>query len=288
MSQTDYFNSQIDEHLNSVRETIELSETLNKSNTNKRIIEPFMVFLEWPLTVPRNNSSVELNYETGEDTVTDYALLIENEEKVFINTSPYESEINFDTEDNSQLFDYFDWGIVTNGHNYEFYRQVEEESILVSQFDLDEMVENVDFLTYMSFSSLTSGRTEDEAEAFDSCMTDRNYIEDVDSEVSTMLNESIDTIDDQQVEEEVDLLVASLLDLADPERYFQSNIDVEHTENVENNDVDTDEDDEDEFKYEALDNTEEQEEQENNQKSDEQDTDNSSSSSSSLSGLFSN
>lgn len=256
MSHTDYLGSDVENYLESTRDTIEVSDSLNESNTNKRIVEPFMEFLGWPLRMPRDGVSVELQH-THDGTSVDYALVDNGRQRVFVETFEFEADVELGEEDMERLLDTFDWGILTNGYVYEIYRAVDGNTVLVQEIDLDDMEQKTDFLTYISHQSLTSDRTEKEAEEFDNCVRDKARIEDLGSQFEEMLEDSVRTVEDDRLDEEVELLTASLQDLANTDRYFGSGTSHVHHQGVVDGDttddrVDTDEVDETAEQMEAT------------------------------------
>ena len=82
------------------------------------------------------------------------------------------------------------------------------------------MVEHEQFLTYMSSSSLETGRTEAESTEYDEAVADRRTVISETSGLSDRLAENISTVEDGDVRSEVNKLEDSLDRLLGFEGYF--------------------------------------------------------------------
>lgn len=216
---SDYLSDSVDSYVSGVEDAIEVSENLSKGNTEKRVIEPFLHLLEWPLAVPETNYSVELDYRTGEDSV-EYAFVSEGEPLVFVKTVGFEETLPSEVTVENILEEEFNWGVLTNGNQYEFYRYIDGNLETVRSFELDDMVEHEQFLTYMSSSSLETGRTEAESTEYDEAVADRRTVISETSGLSDRLAENISTVEDGDVRSEVNKLEDSLDRLLGFEGYF--------------------------------------------------------------------
>lgn len=214
-----YLGDSLDEYVSDVKNTIEVSDNLSKGNTEKRVVEPFLQTLGWSLAVPESGYSVELDYGTGSDTV-DYAFVSDGEPVVFVNTVGFEETLPSEVSAENILKDGFSWGVLTNGERYEFYRCIDGELETVRSVNLNHIVEHRDFLTYMSASSLESGRTREESSEYDSSVVDRRTIQSETSDLSENLVDNLDTISDNSVRSEVGKLEGSLDRLLGFDSYF--------------------------------------------------------------------
>lgn len=246
MSQNDYFSHSPRNYVSNVKESIEMSENLSKANTEKRVVEPFFQLLNWPLSVPEEDCSVELDYKVGEDTMAEYAFVSDDKPLVFVKTISFEETLPSEVTVENVLEEEFNWGILTNGEKYEFYRMIDGVVELVESFELDNLTDYKDFLTYMTSSSLLSGRTSTESEEYDSSVVDRRHIYSETSDMSDRLVDSVETIEDDDLRSEVDKLENSLDRLLGFDSYFtvsegqdenEEHHDEEHYDDeVENND----------------------------------------------------
>jgi hypothetical protein len=200
---SEYMYGSADEYLEQTRRSINNSSQLNNSNTEKRIIEPFLEFLGWSIRVPTDRHSVELDYSINEQEVVDYALLVDDDPEVFVQTYEYNANLPTDMTVEEILNQEFNWGVLTNGEEYEFYRMVNDSLVLVEEFSLDNLHQNIGFLSYMTVDSLKTGRTFDEAAEYDLVVQDQREIERITDTLGSDLKESVETITNADLTSEV-------------------------------------------------------------------------------------
>ena len=223
MLHNDYFSRRPEQYVSEVNASIEMSENLSKPNTEKRIVEPFFQLLGWPLSVPEEDCSVELDYEVAKNDTVDYAFVLDDKPVVFVKTISFDDTLPSEVAVETELENGFNWGVLTNGKDYEFYRMIDEEVDLVESVTLDDMTSKKDFLTYMTLPSLRSGRTSTESEDYDSSVVDRRNIYSETSEMSDRLVSTVETIEDDNLRSEVDKLEDSLDRLLGFDDYFHIN-----------------------------------------------------------------
>jgi hypothetical protein len=214
-----YIQGSVEEYLNRTSQSIQNSTQLNTSNTQKRIIEPFLELLGWSMRMPTESNSVELDYSVAGNSV-DYALFVNGNSEVFVQTYEYDSSLPTEMAAEEILDQEFNWGVLTNGQEYEFYRMIGSELNLVRELTLSNLSNHTDFLSYLTVESIKSGRTHNESTNYDLAIQDEREVERICDNLNKDLDNSIQNLSDQTVESEVSKFKNALMRKCSTDSFF--------------------------------------------------------------------
>lgn len=203
---------------------IDESPQMDEQNTKRKIIEPLIELLGWNIL----SAEVELEYSVQMGAGTkkvDYTLKLEETPVVFIEAKGCDTTL---TEAHSdQLCSYMrqvgvDWGLLSNGREFEIYRRDTTASrpseVTLAQFSLEEIEENQHPLRALSKESISSGESRQIAEKIESVQkavtelreNKEMVAEEVTGIVTHVIGESVSQLVEDEAKNFVDNLIASL------------------------------------------------------------------------------
>ena len=177
---------------------IDACPQMDEETTKVRLVHPFLELLGWDL----RSTEVELEYTVRFATRTthvDYALTVGDSPAVFVEAKAARSELTDENVD--QLRSYMrqeldvEWGVLTNGRQFEVLSKNANEGgeVSVVEFDLADLADDPDVLELLTKESIQSGRSgkivQQMAEAAHAIRT----LEDRGEEVSTAVAETIES-----------------------------------------------------------------------------------------------
>ncbi|MEZ3144501.1 type I restriction enzyme HsdR N-terminal domain-containing protein [Halobaculum sp. MBLA0143] len=157
------------EYVDQSQGLIDASPQMDEETTKVRLVNPFLELLGWDL----RSTEVELEYTVRFATRTthvDYALTVGDSPAVFVEAKAARSGL---TDDNvEQLRSYMrqelgvEWGVLTNGRQFEVLSKNADESgeVSVVEFDLADLGDDPDVLELLTKESIQSGRAREIAE----------------------------------------------------------------------------------------------------------------------------
>lgn len=211
MTRSEEFLNRAEEYLEETKRSVYRSSKLDVRNTEKRIIEPLLAdVLQWPLRMPEDDSEVDLSYDSGSRSV-DYALVHDDQPLAFVMTQGYSEDIP-ESSGIADLFrdEGFSWGLLTNGKRHEFYTVVDGEVEQLETLRTDDLLNNYEFLTYMTVDSLVSGRTERERARYERVVRDREIIRSSAQRLASDLTDSVSSVDESVIRSETERLTENL------------------------------------------------------------------------------
>jgi hypothetical protein len=201
---------------------IEGSPQMDEENTKRKVIEPLIEVLGWDIL----SSDVELEYSVQMGSGTkkvDYALKREGTPVVFVEAKGCDTSLNQGHED--QLTSYMrqvgvDWGLLTNGQNFEIFRRDVSSSrpneISLAQFSVERVPENEHPLKALSRDSIDSGESRQIAEKIEAVQNAvaslRENKEALAEDVTGVVTEVAGSAVSQQIEDEAKSFVDTLIE----------------------------------------------------------------------------
>jgi hypothetical protein len=198
------------------QEIVDEEPQMDEENTKMKLVNPFIEVLGWDIY----SSEVRLEYSVDIATSTtkvDYALLLEDTPVAFIEAKGLDTELSDNHE--SQITDYMkidevDWGILTNGKRFRFFK----DSELFEELRLSELPDNVESVRTLSKKSIETGESEKIAEriherkrAVSRLRNGKDEIAaDVTEAVTERVGESVVSVAETEAKEFVDRVVEEL------------------------------------------------------------------------------
>jgi hypothetical protein len=201
---------------------IDEAPQMGETNTKEMLVRRFIRVLGWEF----HPSEVKLEYPVrmaSTRTKVDYALMLESAPVVFVEAKGLDTEL---TEDHrEQITSYMhneegvDWGLLTNGAEYEFFMYDGTPSgFSLGAFGLEELPENTEVVGTLSKESVSSGESEERAErlrerrrAISTLRDEKDEIaDDVTEAVTERVGESMTAIAETEAKEFVDRVVDEL------------------------------------------------------------------------------
>lgn len=155
--------SDVQDYVERSRRLISSSPQMDEENTKVKIIQPLIDILGWSVY----SSEVELEYQIQigrGNTRADYALLLEETPVIFIEAKGCDKSLS--DSDRRQLTSYMrqkgvDWGLLTNGRQFEVLRRREDRSrpdeVTLADFPLEELPAHRRVLNLLSREMISSG-----------------------------------------------------------------------------------------------------------------------------------
>jgi hypothetical protein len=209
---------------------LEESPQMNEENTKAKLIQPFISLLGWDMF--STNVKLEYPVQVGVGTKkVDYALMVENSPKVFIEAKGRDTAIT--NSEVNQLRSYMrqeldvKWGIITNGEEFEIFRKGTsartDGEISLGHFSLTDLRENPGVLEIISKEAITSGESDDCVQRIEETRAVIDHLQEhkgrVASEVADVVTDEVGEVSTLQLETEskefVDTLIRSLEAQAD-------------------------------------------------------------------------
>jgi len=212
--------SDIKEYIDHTKSIINQSPQMNEENTKFKVVQPLIKHLGWDIY-----SSVELEYPIqmgSRQKKVDYALLLDEVPLVFIEVKGAGSAIS--ESDIKQLKSYMrqdgvDWGILTNGKKFHFFKRKKEisrpDEVSLGEFRLDDLKNNIETLEIFSKEKIESGESEKIAENIEAVQEAvsklKNKKEEIAEQVQKTITDEIEEVSTRKIEEESKEFVTKLI-----------------------------------------------------------------------------
>jgi hypothetical protein len=211
------------EYVGQAQSIIESSPQMDEANTKAAILRDFLELLGWQIPV---NTQLEYSVKAfGKTYKVDYALVLEGAPVAFIEAKGVDTPLT--EKHREQLAAYLknedvNWGILTNGQEYEFYRREVIDSKVnvnsLADIQLQSLPDRVTILTAFTKAAIQSGNSEKIATRINEMKQARSELETRKDELATEVTElltdsvsdSISTLAESQAKEMIDRLVQDI------------------------------------------------------------------------------
>jgi hypothetical protein len=218
-------SSDVDTYVEQSQSILEESPQMDEQNTKVKLVQPFISLLGWDMY----SANVELEYpvQVGVGTKkVDYALMVENSPRVFIEAKGCDTTITDSEVD--QLRSYMrqelevKWGILTNGEEFEIFRKSTSDGtdgeLSLGRFSLADLQKNPEILEIISKEAIMSGESDDWVRRIEETRAAIDHLQDhkgrVANEVADVVTDEVGEVSTLQLETEskefVDTLIRSL------------------------------------------------------------------------------
>jgi hypothetical protein len=225
---------ELERYVQRAKEIIEESPQMGEANTKNMLVRPFIEALGWEFYP----SEIELEYSVrmaSQQTKVDYALMLDKAPSVFVEAKGLDTQLA--NKHRKQITSYMhnekgvEWGLLTNGKEYEFYRYDRTPSgRTLGKIPLEQLPRDFEIVKTLSKESVEAGESEQIAErirarkhAVSTLKTDKDVIaEDVTEVVTDRIGDSLSTIVESEAKELVDNIVDSLKEEDSPRQTTSS------------------------------------------------------------------
>lgn len=191
----------VEEFVSRSRDIIDRSPQMDEENTKAKLIRPFLELLGWDFYSPEVSLEHRVRIGSG-NTYVDYALLIGDSPKVFVEAKSVRDDLS--QGELTQLKSYMrqelevDWGILTNGRTFEVLakNQYQDDSgeISVAQFDLEDLSDDHEVLDLLTKEAIRSGEASEIARQIARTNDAIRRIRDGEDALATTIVESIEDV----------------------------------------------------------------------------------------------
>lgn len=210
---------ELEKYVQRAEEIIEESPQMGEANTKNMLVRPFIEALGWEFYP----SEIELEYSVrmaSRQTKVDYALMLDKAPSVFVEAKGLDTQLA--DKHRKQITSYMhnekgvEWGLLTNGKEYEFYRYDRTPSgQTLGKIPLEQLPRDFEIVKTLSKKSVEAGESEQIAErirarkhAVSTLKADKDAIAKVVTEVVTdRIGDSLSTIVETEAKELVDSIV---------------------------------------------------------------------------------